>query len=304
MAQFEALVEELARGDDKTTFGRLLELLLSEDKDVNPAPAPGPYPVSVFDVPRPIGRDELCVGIVDVLAERLKRGDEPAFHALLDLLESSPIEGHDDYGHADEKRKEEIRRRLILLAVKKLGAIGDPRAVEPLLGRLLVYNQFTQVYGEAMQVLEQMIKPGDERAFRVLWGPGAADPNVDEPDEIVSNSRVKALGRFGDARAVGSLVARARTWSGEECSKVFEEGIPCYSCASSAAVSALEQILERDAARCSEKALRRALELDGLTSQTNPHSEHDSYRDRRDPIYCGTIHRLAREELERRGLQT
>jgi len=109
---------------------------------------------------------------------------------------------------------------------------------------------------------------------------------------------------FGDARAVASLVATARRWIGIDSSdwgKDYDDAPYGYDIPE--VVEALEQILKRDARNVSLEALRSVLELDDLTLQSMPYVEQDSHRDLREPISCGTIHRLAREELQQRGLE-
>lgn len=270
MSQVQALVEELAGSGDQEVFARLLEFLRSENKD------------------------ELRVAAVEAMSEQFKKGQAPAFNALLELLQ------HPDPNQYIDDREEEFRlRRLAALAAGKLGEIGDKRAIEPLLRQLLAYETGSYLYKQTAEALEQMIEPGDDRAFRLL-----SESVEDGPEKHLSLSQVDALGRFGDARAAASLVAHARQRSGEECHQEFrEDGVPCFTCGSSAAVGALEKILERDTANVSDEALRSVLHLDGLTTQTHPYSAHDSYRDLREPISCATIHRLAREELQRRGVE-
>lgn len=313
MVQFELLIMRLNSSDFYSSgFNRDLKFLQSDNKDESDVAA-AEARVLAFKLGRRSGqafehlmdglseilliedRDELFPGVVEAIAERFKRGDARAFNALTSLLEPFPVKPDLYFARDDEKPKEAIRLRLAELAAAKLGEIGDPRAIEALTGQLVVQPWYSELHKQAAEALERMIKPGDKHAAEELW--------KSVTGQALINSQVTALGRFGDARAVESLVAHARHWSGEECDKEWNDGVPCYTCGSSAAVDALEKILERDAANASDEALRSALELDGLTSQTHPNSEHDSYRDRRDPISCATIHRLAREELERRGLE-
>jgi hypothetical protein len=293
MAEFEELIELVARDGVRSVLESLLEILLSENKD------------------------ELCVGTVEAMGERYKSGQAPAFDVLLDLLRGTPglcirqrmrvkeiVNGQVfDRVDTEEQREEAIRRRLALLAARKLGEIRDPRAIEPLLKQVLMHDIRAELYVEALKALLQMINPGDERALDILWKPVATRP-AENGEKLLSLSEVPALGLLGDAQAVESLVATARRWSGQECTRrIREDGVPFYTCASSNAVKALEDILERDAANASEKALRSVLELHDLTSQSHPDSAQDTYQDLQQPIDCGTIHRLARQELERRGLE-
>lgn|GEM_PF-6085517 len=67
MAQLKALVEEVAGSDDKAAFERLLEFLITED------------------------RDESRVAAVEALGEQCKSGHDPAFNALLGLLQTSTL---------------------------------------------------------------------------------------------------------------------------------------------------------------------------------------------------------------------
>lgn len=314
MVQFGTLISGLIYPDFYSSdFFRDLKFLDSDNKDESEVAA-AKARVLAFKLGRRSGqalehlmdglseilliedRDELFPGVVEAIAAYLKRGHARAFNALTNLLEPFPVKPDLYFARDDERLKEAIRLRLAELAAAKLGELGDPRAIEPLLARLIVQPEHSQLHKQAAEALERMVKPGDKHAAEVLW--------ESITDQALINSQVTALGRFGDARAVESLVAHARHWSGEECTKEFVDGVPSYTCGSSAAVDALEKILERDAAHASDEALRSALELDGLTSQTQPDSVHDTYREQRDPISCATIHRLAREELQRRGAKT
>jgi hypothetical protein len=282
MAEFEDLIEKVARDGVRSVLARLLEILFSEN------------------------RDELCVAAVEAIGERYKRGEAPAFDVLLDLLKGAPglcvrqrmsvteiVNGQIfDRVDAEELREGAIRSRLALLAAKKLGEIRDPLAVEPLLRELLKHGPEEPLYVDMVWALYQMIKPGDERAMQVLLGPIAPGEAEIEPDELLSLAQLPALGLFGSARAVLSLVATARHWSGEKCQRRMRaDGGSFYTCTCANAVQALENILERDAANASEKALRSVLELHDLTSQSHPDSAQDTYQDLRQPIDCATIQR-------------
>lgn len=295
MAEFEELIEEVARDGVRSVLESLLEILLSENKD------------------------ELCVATVEAIGERYKNGQAPAFDVLLDLLKGAPglcirqrmrvteiVNGQIfDRVDTEELREGAIRSRLALLAAKKLGEIRDPLAVEPLLRELLEHGPEEPLYVDMVWALYQMIKPGDERAMQVLLGPITPGEVEDEPDELLSLAQLPALGLFGGARAVPSLVATARHWSGEKCHRRMRaDGGSFYTCTCANAVQALESILERDAANASEKALRSVLELRDLTSQSHPDSAQDTYQDLLEAVDCATIHRLARQELQRRGLES
>ena len=294
MAEFEELIEKVARDGVRSVLGRLLEILFSENKD------------------------ELCVATVEAIGERYKSGQAPAFDVLLDLLKGAPglcirqrmrlteiVNGQIfDRVDADEQREETIRSRLASLATNKLGEIRDPLAVEPLLRELLEHGPEEPLYVDMVWALGQMINPGDERAMQVLMGPIAPGEVENQPDELLSLAQLPALGVFGGARAVPSLIATARQWSGEKCHRRMRaDGGSFYTCTCANAVQALESILERDAANASEKALRSVLELHDLTSQSHPDSAQDTSQDMQRPIDLDTIHRLARQELQRRGLE-
>jgi hypothetical protein len=294
MAEFEELIESVARDGVRSVLESLLEILLSEN------------------------RDELCVAAVEAIGERYKSGQAPAFDVLLDLLKGAPglcirqrmrvteIDNGQifDRVDAEELREEAIRSRLASLATKKLGEIRDQRAVEPLLQQLLEHGTGEELYIRVVWALYQMIKAGDDRAIQVLSGPIPPGAVENEPGQLLSFSQVQALGLFGDARTVESFVATARRWSGEACNRERRaDGVPLYA-SSWDAVKALENILERDAANASEKALRSVLELHDLTSQSHPDSAQDTYQDMLEAVDCATIHRLARQELQRRGLES
>ena len=155
MAEFEELIERVARDGVRSVLESLLEILLSEN------------------------RDQLCVATVEAMGERYKSGQAPAFDVLLDLLKGAPglcvrqrmrvteiVNGQIfDRVDAEELREGAIRSRLAQLAAKKLGEIRDPLAVEPLLRELLEHAQ-EPLYVDMVWALGQMINPGDERAMR------------------------------------------------------------------------------------------------------------------------------------------
>jgi HEAT repeat protein len=283
MAQLKALVEEVANSDDKAAFERLLEFLITED------------------------RDELRVAALEALGEQCKSGHDPAFNALLGLLQTE---------HAD----------LSALVATKLGELRDPRAIDPLLRELWNPNKATHYMTEALaqmiepgdervvemlcntkasagqiRTLSRFLKPGDERVAQVLW-----DDITDfyrREDRPVESLTIweDLLIPFGDARAVASLVATAREWIGIDSSDWgTDSGSPCYGWNIPEVVEALEQILKRDARNVSLEALRSVLELDDFTIYVEQEGRRDHLREL---ISCGTIHRLAREELQRRGLE-
>jgi|GEM_PF-3820611 len=174
---------------------------------------------------------------------------------------------------------------------------GDERVVQMLCS--------TKANATQIRTLRRFLKPGDERVVQVLWD------NITDfyrregaPPKSLAGWDLNLLIPFGDARAVALLVATARRWIGIDSSDwgTDYDDVP-YGYDIPEAVETLEQILKRDARNVSREALLSVLELDDLTMQSQPYVEQDSHRDRREPISCGTIHCLAREELQRRGLE-
>ncbi|HEV2126786.1 MAG TPA: hypothetical protein VGW38_28860 [Chloroflexota bacterium] len=185
-------------------------------------------------------------------------------------------------------------------AARALGALNESRAVKPLVRRLLKCAPGSALHKQIVDVLSRMVEAGDPRVVRLLRVPGKDAPEATRlPLPLVA-----AAGAFGNADMLETLVVFARHKSGEEDEVTFEDGHPAYLSASLLAIQALEHILERDAERASTEALQAALELQGLTYQPFPHSEHDRYRDMRDEIDCSKVHRLAQRELMRRGITT
>lgn len=184
-------------------------------------------------------------------------------------------------------------------AAKRLGELGDARAIEPLIAALFQRGGGSYVVVTILEALQKFIQPGDDRIVERLLGSETAGSQ--KPPELWG-TQVVALGAFGDARAIEPLIAAARLNSGRDAEVSFDN-VPSYMSTGSAAVGALGRILQRDAGNASEAALRAALELDGIEAQAHPHSEHDSYREIMEKVDCSDVHRLARAELLRRNLQ-
>jgi HEAT repeat protein len=88
-------------------------------------------------------------------------------------------------------------------AAEALGRIGDPRAVEPLLGAI------------QLQVTHMSIRMAGARALGLLGDVRAVEPLITllaSPTRSVSPV-VEALGRLGDARAVGPLLKLLREYA-------------------------------------------------------------------------------------------
>lgn len=183
-------------------------------------------------------------------------------------------------------------------AAKRLGEMGDRRAVEPLVAAYLKCPSFS-VSRCILEALARLVSPGDERIMTQMLPPGP--PEEFDPLEKLSLQRILALGALGDARAVQALITCARLHSGKDAEVSFQ-GVPSYPCVSTCAVGAVERILERDGSKASSEALRAALSLQGIKSQSFPHSEHDQYRGIMEEVDCSKVHHLAREELARRSL--
>ena len=96
--------------------------------------------------------------------------------------------------------------RVRAVVARMLGALGDRRAVEPLIALLKTGEcgdvRFN-VRAEAAKALGQL---GDARAVEPLMASLADD------DGATRTSALEALGRLGDQRAVEPLLAATRTW--------------------------------------------------------------------------------------------
>lgn len=183
-------------------------------------------------------------------------------------------------------------------AAEALGVVGDARAIEPMVRRLLKCAPGSALHIQIASALANLVAPGDPRVVHLLRLPANGDPAAAR----LTLPLVAAVGEFGCADVLEALIAFAHHRSGDDDEVSFEDGHPSYFSASLLAIQALERILERDAEHASTEALRAVLGLQGLTYQAYPHSEHDRYREIQNEIDCSKVHRLARQELTRRGL--
>ena len=166
-------------------------------------------------------------------------------------------------------------------AARALGAIGDPGAVEPLIGAL--GDKHCEVRRVAVEVLWAF---GDARAVEPLIGA------LGDEDLLVRCDAVGALQAFGDARAVEALIG------------AFIVDLDVESRASDA-VAKLGLVLERSSQGIDAGVLRRVCMLKDqfdcwsydVTAQCIGNPEVSGV------ISCSWVKQLARQELVRRGLR-
>lgn len=117
-----------------------------------------------------------------------EEGSQPSISSLESIV-------YDSAGHA--------------LAAAKLGELGDPDAVEPLIEAL--NDRSSEVKANAIHSLGQL---GDQRAVVPLLR------RLEDPDDLVSSQAALALAELGDTRAIGPMIELLRTVNKWQCSAV------------------------------------------------------------------------------------
>ncbi|BDM80286.1 HEAT repeat domain-containing protein [Acaryochloris marina] len=115
-------------------------------------------------------------------------GSQPTLSSLESIM-------YDSAGHA--------------LAAAKLGELGDPGAVEPLIEAL--NDRSSEVKANAFHSLGQL---GDQRAVVPLLD------RLEDPDDLIRSQAALALAELGDARAIGPIIELLRTENEWQCSAV------------------------------------------------------------------------------------
>lgn len=149
---------------------------------------------------------------VDRLVKALRHQDPEVRHRAREVLQRLGPEVVDYERSMLKSRDAEMRRR----AAETLGEIGDPRALESLIGALRDRDQ--SVREAAWKALVKLGGAGAEALWRE---PGGVDRLIDalrDRDPMVRRGAVQALGEIGNGRATEALIQRL----GDEDARVRE----------------------------------------------------------------------------------